>query len=132
MAPAYQSSVTARTISDSPTCKAAFNSYNCVTLASSMGAAPCDAKGHPMMPCYDLCAAYVKACKVVEGMWGVQVLGGIATLPPSPKHLAFFPTRLQRLLSVSLCSVHFKSKCTKNDQFVLLSHEINQEKEKEL
>jgi hypothetical protein len=52
MAPVYQSSATGRTMSDSPTCKTDFNSYNWVTLTSSMDTDLCDGKGNPMMSCY--------------------------------------------------------------------------------
>ncbi len=108
MASAYQSSVTGKDITDSPTCKTAYAAYNCIMIASAMNSAPCDASGAPMLPCHELCTAYVQACKVG---------GGISTLPPFS-----FPLCFQRLLSVSLCSESTSK--LRTTRIVLLHHEI--------
>jgi hypothetical protein len=68
--------VDGKQFTDSAACKTAYASYNCIMLASTMKAAPCDASGAPMLPCHELCTAYVQACKLG---------GGISTLAPSPK-----------------------------------------------
>ena len=105
MAPACQSSVTGKDITDSPTCKTAYAAYNCIMIASAMNSAPCDASGAPMLPCHELCTAYVQACKV----------GGDFNTGPFSK--IFFPLSFQRLGCCPLCITmprkHFK---TKNDQ----------------
>jgi len=83
--PAYKDGVAKKTFTDSAACKTAYAAYNCIMIASAMSAAPCDASGAPMLPCYDLCTTYVLACK-----FG----GGISTMSPSSKYLAFFPALL--------------------------------------
>jgi hypothetical protein len=103
VASAYQSSLTGKDITDSPTCKSAYAAYNCIMIASAMNSAPCDASGAPMLPCHELCTAYVQACKVG---------GGISTLPPSPKNL-FSALLPEAPLCITMLRKHFK---TKNDQ----------------
>ena len=83
--PAYEDQVKKGTLTDSPTCKTAYNAYNCIMLANIMDSAPCDALGASMLPCYDLCTAYMLACKMG---------GGTSTMAPSPKNLAFSSKRV--------------------------------------
>jgi hypothetical protein len=110
--PAYQSMLDGKTFTDSAACKTAFAAYNCILIASKMNSGPCDASGALMLPCHELCTAYVQACKVG---------GGISTRAPSPKifYSALLP---QAPLCISILRKHFK---TKNDQDCSAIHEIN-------
>ena len=82
--PAYKSMVDAKTFTDSEACKTAYAAYNCILIASTpmMNSAPCDASGAPMLPCHELCTAYVQACMAPVG-------GGIPTC--HLLHKFFFP-----------------------------------------
>ena len=99
--PAYKDSVAKKMFTDSAACKTAYAAYNCIMIASAMNSAPCDASGAPMLPCHELCTAYVQACKVG---------GGISTLAPSPKSFFLLP---DAPLCITMLRKHFK---TKNEQ----------------
>jgi hypothetical protein len=97
--PAYKDIVAKKSVTDSQACKTAYAGYNCVMIASVMSSAPCDASGNPLLPCHEMCSAYVQACKLG---------GGISTLPlKSPFFPLCFPWALSdgtsRLRTSRIC-----------------------------
>jgi hypothetical protein len=63
---AYTDGVAKGEIKDTSACKTAYAQFNCVFLAGMLSAAPCDSKGAPMLPCYEMCTDYMLQCSPKE------------------------------------------------------------------
>lgn len=59
---AYKDAVAKGEIEDTSSCKTAYTQFDCVSLAGMLSAAPCDSKGAPMLPCYEMCTDIVMQC----------------------------------------------------------------------